>query len=247
MVPGRVRGAHGADPAGRRPGAPVRRARRRIPADRCRRRGRGPVRPRWPVLGRLGQRGSGVAGPLPARHRLGPGCVPRPKGAGPDARRWCRGHRGTGPVGRVPGQHGRRQRRRHLEPQPAHARRRDVRHRPGRPGAAPAGTAGAVDAPTARLGRGRHGQPVGDDLVPLAPDRLPGGHGRRAGLWPAARPAHGSGERHVDRGAGRLAPGVRRRARTPVAGVPARRTGTTAPRRPGRRWRRGARRPTGRP
>ena len=38
-----------------------------------------------------------------------------------------------------------------------------------------------LDAPPARLGGGRHGQPVGDDVVPLAPDRLPGGHHRRAG------------------------------------------------------------------
>ena len=42
-------------------------------------------------------------------------------------------------LGGVPGQHGRRERRQDLEPEPAHARRRDLRHRPGRPRAAAAG------------------------------------------------------------------------------------------------------------
>ena len=108
----------------------------------------------------------------------------------------------------------------HLEPEPAHPRRRDLRHRPGRPGAAAARAAGPVDAPPAGVGGGRDGQPVGDDAVPLAPDRVPGRHHGRPGHRPAAGSPDRPGERPVGRGAARLAAGVRRRPRRLVGGVP---------------------------
>ena len=56
---------------------------------------------------RLDQRRGRLDGPLSARHRVGTGRVPGPHGPGLDARRRDRGHRGAGPVGRIPGQHGR--------------------------------------------------------------------------------------------------------------------------------------------
>ena len=55
-----------------------------------------------------------------------------------------------------------------------------LRDRPVRPGAAAARPAGAADAPPAGLGRDRAGQPVGDDAVPLAPDRVRRGQLRSA-------------------------------------------------------------------
>ena len=68
------------------------------------------------------------------------------------------------------------------------------------PGAAAAGPAGAVDAPPPSLGWDRAGQPVGDDHVPVAPDRVRHGQLRRpagrvpglltaptGGLWVAER------------------------------------------------------------
>ena len=123
-------------------------------------------------------------------------------------------------LGRVPGEHGRGQRAGHLEPEPAHPRRGDLRHRAGRPGPAAAGTAGPVDAPAAGVGGGRHGQPVGDDAVPVAPDRVPRRHRGRPGRRPAARSPDRAIEHPVDRGAARLAAGVRRRPGRPVGGVP---------------------------
>ena len=70
------------------------------------------------------------------------------------------------------------------------------------------------------LGRDRAGQPVGDDAVPVAPDRVhhgqfPGPAGR-----PGAGPAHRPGERCLGGRTARLAAGVRDRAVGPVAGVP---------------------------
>ena len=78
----------------------------------------------------------------------------------------------------------------HLQPEPAHAGRGHLRHRPGRPRPAAAAGAGPADAPPAGLGRGRAGQPVRDDAVPLAPVRVPGGEPGRIADRPAARPAH---------------------------------------------------------
>ena len=73
--------------------------------------GRGPVPPRRPGLAGLAERRRRLAGALPARHRLGPRLVPRLEGArraagGRDGR-----HRGADHLGRLPGQHGRGERR----------------------------------------------------------------------------------------------------------------------------------------
>src|SRR5262249_6026160 len=96
--------------------------------------------------------------------------------AGALGHRGGRGDGGAGRGGGIPGEHGRRQRRGDFDPEPAHARRRDLRRRPGWPGPAAAGAAGPVDAPPAGVGGGRHGQPVGDDAVPVAPDPVPRRH-----------------------------------------------------------------------
>ena len=72
----------------------------------------GPVRPRRSRLARLGQRRGRLAGPLPARDRVGARGVPRLEGARRACSRRRRGrHRGAGRLGRVPGQHGGRERR----------------------------------------------------------------------------------------------------------------------------------------
>ncbi len=167
-----------------------------FPAGRGGRRRPGPVRPARALLGGLGQPAGRLAGPVPARHRLGAGLAARPPptrddAARADAGRRGRRHRRADRLGRVPGQHGRRERIPHLEPEPAHPGRGDVRDRPVRPGAAAAGPAGAGHAPPAGVGRGGHGQPVGDDPVPVARDRARhrqfAGHADRPGAGPADR------------------------------------------------------------
>ena len=83
----------------------------------------------------------------------GRGAFARRGCAGADAGRRGRGHRGAGAVGRLPGQHGRRERGADLEPEPAHPGRRDLRHRPGRPRAAAAGAAGPAGCAARPRGR----------------------------------------------------------------------------------------------
>src|SRR6266700_3303652 len=68
--------------------------------------------------------------------------------------------------------------------------------------------------------RGRHGQPVGDDLVPVAPDRVRHGQFRRPAGRPGAGPADRPDGRPVGSRAAHLAAGVRDHAVGPVAGVP---------------------------
>ena len=137
-------------------------------------------------MGRLDQRPGRLAGPLPARHRVGEGRLPLPPapalllagGAAATAALilWAGYPASMVGVNGAP----------HLEPQPAHPGRRDLRHRPGRPRAAAAGPAGPLDAPPGRVGGRRDGQPVRHDLVPLAPDGPALGHRGRA------RPSGGS-------------------------------------------------------
>ena len=78
------------------------------------------------LLGGLGQPPGRLARPLPARHRLGAGVAARPPGPRADAGRRRRRHRRADRLGRVPGQHGRRERSPHLEPEPAHPGRGDA-------------------------------------------------------------------------------------------------------------------------
>ena len=78
------------------------------------------------LLGGLGQRRGRLARPLPARHRLGAGVAARPPDPRADAGGRRRRHRRADRLGRVPGQHGRRERSPHLEPEPAHAGRGDA-------------------------------------------------------------------------------------------------------------------------
>src|SRR5262249_55899982 len=103
---------------------------------------------------------------------------------------------------------------------PAHPGRGDLRDRPVRPGAAAARPAGPADAPPPGLGRDRAGQPVGDDPVPVAPDRVRHGQLPR----PAGGPGAGPGARPDGRSGGRepthRAAGVRGHVVGPVAGVP---------------------------
>ena len=163
VVPGRVRRADRADPGGHVAGPAVRRVGGGLPGRRGGRHRPGAVRPVRAGLGGLDQRRRWLARPLPARHRLGAGVAARPPGPRADAGRRRRRHRRADRLGRVPGQHGRRERSPHLEPEPAHPGRGELRDRPVRPGAAAARPAGAVDAPPPGLGRDRAGQPVGDD------------------------------------------------------------------------------------
>ena len=65
-----------------------------------------------------------------------------------------------------------------------------------------------------------HGQPVGDDPVPVAPDRVRHGQFRRPAGRPGAGPADFPGWRPVGGRTAGLAAGVRDRAVGPVAGVP---------------------------
>ena len=160
--------------------------------------GRGRCRPdalrhRRVRMAGLDQRRRRLASPLHPRHRVGAGCAPRLERPCLDACGWRRGHRGAGPLGGVPGQHGRRQWSRSLEPQPAHPRRSDLRHRTSRPGSAAAPAVGQVDAPARRLGRGRDGKPVRDDAVPLASDRVHRRHDGRTCHRPHAWPPDGPG------------------------------------------------------
>ena len=83
------------------------------------------------------------------------GIAARPPGPRADAGRRRRRHRRADRLGRLPGQHGRRERGPHLEPEPAHPGRGDLRDRPVRPGPAAARPAGAADAPPPGLGRDR--------------------------------------------------------------------------------------------
>ena len=71
VVPGSVRGADRADPAGRGAGAPPRRLGGMDPPVRRRGRRPGAVRPRRAVVGGLDQRAGRLAGALPARYRVG--------------------------------------------------------------------------------------------------------------------------------------------------------------------------------
>ena len=73
VVPGRVRRADRADPGGHVAGPAVRRVGGGLPGRRGGRRRPGPVRPARALLGGLGQPSGRLAGPVPARHRLGPG------------------------------------------------------------------------------------------------------------------------------------------------------------------------------
>ncbi|CAM5523431.1 hypothetical protein STENM327S_04433 [Streptomyces tendae] len=56
------------------------------------------------------------------------------------------------------------------------------------------------------LGRGRAGQPLRDDDLPLAPDGADGDHGHRSPRGPSARPAHGPRRPGLGRGPARRLP-----------------------------------------
>src|ERR1700722_11184077 len=207
----------------------VRRVGGGLPGRRGGRRRPGPVRPARALLGGLDQPAGRLAGPVPAWHRLGAGVAAWPPPIRDDAPRADAGRRGgrdgrADHLGRLPGQHGRRERIPYLEPEPAHPGRGDVRDRPVRPGAAAAGLAGAGHAPAAGVGRGGHGQPVGDDPVPVARDRARNRQFAGDADRPGAGPADRADERAVGGRAAGLAAGVRDRAGGPVAGVPPGRT-----------------------
>src|SRR6266566_893145 len=70
------------------------------------------------------------------------------------------------------------------------------------------------------LGRDRAGQPVGDDPVPVAPDRVRHGQFRRPAGRPGAGPADRPDGQPLGSRTARLAAGVRDRPVGPVAGVP---------------------------
>ena len=154
VVPGRVRRADRADPGGPGAGPAVRRVGGGLPG-----------RPWWPsptwfgsaCPGRPGSGWVNVAAGWLVPYLLGIawalGVAARPPGPRADAGRRRRRHRRADRLGRVPGQHGRRERSPHLEPEPAHAGRGDLRDRPVRPGPAAARPAGAADAPPPGLGR----------------------------------------------------------------------------------------------
>ncbi|MFC4060154.1 alpha/beta hydrolase [Planomonospora corallina] len=150
LVPGRLRRADRRhSPAGA--GAP--RPRGRLGGRGGARRGRGQVRTRRSGLAGLGEPRGRVAGAV--RAGGGPGGRHARLAAGRGGAAGRRRGRGGGPGGRlrVSGEHGRGDGGQGLEPQPAHARRRLLRSRPGGAGPAGARAAGAADAPAPPVGR----------------------------------------------------------------------------------------------